>query len=135
MFGSATSSCSTTNQMPVAVDVSETTDAYTFTADLPGVQRADTKVQANRANRMLTLSGERPAPVVPDDQKDMRRSNERRFGKFRRTFKLPEDAEVSKITASFKDGVLMVSVARTKPAESQVVDVPVGDWPSAGNEA
>lgn len=134
MFGGTASGRSATAEMPVAVDVSETTDAYLFVADLPGVQRADTKVQANRQDRMLTLSGDRPAPTVPEDQQDRRRRTERRFGKFKRTFKLPKDADVSKITASFKDGVLTMSVGRVQPTEPEVVDVPVDEWLSGGSQ-
>lgn len=37
---------------------------------------------------MLTLSGERVAAEVPEDQGDTQRRNERRFGKFSRSFKV-----------------------------------------------
>lgn len=46
------------------------------------------QVQANKQDRMLTISGERSAPAVPEEEKDMRRRRERRFGKFRRTFQV-----------------------------------------------
>lgn len=126
-FGSSDNSSRVESRVPVAVDFDETPDAYLFTADLPGVLRAATKVQANRQDRMLTLSGERTAPSIPEDQKDMRRRNERRFGKFSRSFKLPEDADTAKIQASFKDGVLTVTVARTKPTEPEVVNVSIDE--------
>ncbi len=46
------------------------------------------QVQANKQDRVLTISGERAAPAVPEAEKDMRRRRERRFGKFRRTFQV-----------------------------------------------
>ncbi len=46
------------------------------------------QVQANKQDRVLTISGERAVPAVPEAEKDMRRRRERRFGKFRRTFQV-----------------------------------------------
>lgn len=125
----------TAGAMHVPVDVAEEADAYTFTADLPGVSRADTKVQANKEQRTLTVSGRRAAPQLSDEQKQRRSRTERRFGTFQRVFKLPEDADAGGITARFKDGVLSVRVKRTKPAEPQVNDVPIDDWFSGSTQA
>eukprot|EP00208_Stichococcus_sp_RCC1054_P006089 CAMPEP_0206134452 /NCGR_PEP_ID=MMETSP1473-20131121/14_1 /ASSEMBLY_ACC=CAM_ASM_001109 /TAXON_ID=1461547 /ORGANISM="Stichococcus sp, Strain RCC1054" /LENGTH=229 /DNA_ID=CAMNT_0053526059 /DNA_START=199 /DNA_END=888 /DNA_ORIENTATION=- len=122
-------------QMPMATDVAETRDAFVFTADLPGVQKQNTKVQANKKDRMLTITGERAAPEVAEEEKSMRRRRERRFGKFSRTFQLPEDANLDSIKASFKDGVLTVRVGRVVPTEPPVVDIPVDDWLNGGNSA
>lgn len=41
---------------------------------------------------------------------------------------LPEDADLSGITAAFRDGVLAVTVKRVQPAEPEVEDVPIDDW-------
>ena len=41
---------------------------------------------------------------------------------------LPEDADLSGITARFRDGVLTVMIKRTKPAEPDTTDVPIDDW-------
>lgn len=114
--------------MFVPVDIVQDADTYTFTADLPGVSKADTKVQANKDDRVLTISGSRAAPELSEDQQQRRRRTERRFGKFQRTFKLPEDADLSGITARFRDGVLTVMIKRTKPAEPETTDVPIDDW-------
>lgn len=132
---------STAAGMPmfVPVDIDQDADMYTFTADLPGVSKADTKVQANKDDRMLTISGTRAAPEMSEDQKQRRRRTERRFGKFRRSFQLPEDADLSGITARFRDGVLTVMIKRTKPAEPETTDVPIDDWfdvrPESGEQA
>lgn len=107
-------------------DISEAAETYTFFADLPGVSRADTKVQANKEERKLTISGTRASPGAAEEQR--RRRGERKFGKFMRSWKLPEDADLSGITAAFKDGVLAVTVKRVKPIEPEVEDVPIDDW-------
>lgn len=46
------------------------------------------QVQANKKDRMLTITGERAAPEVAEEEKSMRRRRERRFGKFSRTFQV-----------------------------------------------
>lgn len=52
---------------------------------------------------------------------------------------LPEDADLSGITARFRDGVLTVMIKRTKPAEPETTDVPIDDWfdvqPGSGEQA
>lgn len=121
--------------LSVPVDVAEEAETYTFTADLPGVSRADTKVQANKEKRTLTISGNRKAPELSEEQKQRRRRTERRFGQFQRTFNLPKDADLSNVKASFKDGVLAVRVRRTAPAEPEVRDISIDDWFDAGTQA
>lgn len=46
------------------------------------------QVQANKKDRMLTITGERATPEVPEEEKSMRRRRERRFGRFSRTFQV-----------------------------------------------
>ena len=46
------------------------------------------QVQANKDDRMLTISGTRAAPQMSEDQKQRQRRTERRFGKFRRSFQV-----------------------------------------------
>ena len=59
------------------------------------------------------------------DKKVQRRRQERRFGAFKRTWNLPEDADVSQIKASVEQGVLTLHINRIQPAEPEVTDVPV----------
>lgn len=114
------------NPMSFRVDIQEAADTYTFFADLPGVSRSETKVQANKEERQLIISGHRIAPEAGDETR--RRRSERRFGKFRRNFTLPEDADLNAVSARFKDGVLEVTVKRVKPVEPEVNEVPIDDW-------
>lgn len=52
------------------------------------------QVQANKDDRVLTISGSRAAPELSEDQQQRRRRTERRFGNFRRTFKVIASAVV-----------------------------------------
>jgi HSP20 family protein len=65
----------------------------------------------------LSVSGERKG--VKEDQKKKFHRIERSFGTFRRSFTLPEDADSTKVTAGFRDGVLK-PIARSKAIEVKV---------------
>lgn len=118
------------SEVRIRVDSVKTEEAYLFYADVPGVKIRDVKVQARPERRELTISGERfpPADLESDDESSGSSRRERRFGKFRRTFNLPEDANLSKLSASSRDGVLTVYVTRTASEEPEVQNVPIEEW-------
>jgi HSP20 family protein len=62
---------------------------------------------------------------VKEDQKRKFHRIERSFGNFRRSFTLPEDADSTKVTAEFQDGVLKVHLPTTPIARSNAIEVQV----------
>ncbi len=72
---------------------------------------------------ILCVSGERKS--VKEDQKRKFHRIERSFGNFRRSFTLPEDADSTKVTAEFHDGVLKVHLPTTPIARSKAIEVQV----------
>jgi HSP20 family protein len=62
---------------------------------------------------------------VKEDQKKKFHRIERSFGNFRRSFTLPEDADSTKVTAEFRDGVLKVHLPTTPVARSKAIQVKV----------
>lgn len=58
-------------------------------------------------------------------QKVQRKRQERRFGTFKRTWNLPEDADVSQIKATVDQGVLSLTINRVQPAEPEVTTIPI----------
>ena len=72
---------------------------------------------------ILCVSGERKS--VKEDQKRKFHRIERSYGNFRRSFTLPEDANGSKVTADFRDGVLKVHLPTTAIAKSKAIEVKV----------
>ena len=56
-------------------------------------------------------------------QKSLQR--ERRFGSFKRSWSLPEDADVSAIRASVQHGILSLTISKTKPSEPEVTSIPI----------
>ena len=91
-----------------AVDVKETDNSFVLTADIPGLTKKDIKV--NVANGKLSISGERTYET--DQENDNYHYRERRFGTFDRSFKLPDTVDEEKISASFKIGILNVSLPK-----------------------
>lgn len=94
-----------------AVDIAETKDALEVSAELPGIDEKDLSVTLD--GQTLVIAGEKKAEQE-QSEKDWH-VVERSYGSFRRVVPLPFEAEPDKVTASFKDGVLKLTVP--KPAE------------------
>jgi HSP20 family protein len=95
-----------------AVDVVEKDKAYEITAELPGIDEKN--VELTVSGGMLSIKGEK-SEEKEEKQKGYYLS-ERQYGSFQRSFALPEDVEADKIDASFKNGVLTVSLPKKAEA-------------------
>jgi len=103
------------------VDISEDDQGYLLKADLPEMKKDDVRVTVE--DGILSVSGERKCQK--EDQKKKFHRIERSFGTFRRSFTLPEDADSTKVTAEFRDGVLKVHLPTTPIARSKAIEVKV----------
>jgi HSP20 family protein len=103
------------------VDISEDDRGYLLKADLPEMKKDDVRVTVE--DGILCVSGERK--TEKEDQKRKFHRTERSFGNFRRSFTLPEDADSTKVTAEFCDGVLKVHLPTTPIARSKAIEVKV----------
>ena len=105
-------------------DASATHDTYEICMELPGVTQDDIHVEID--DSVLKISGEKTSEEKKEG-KDYYFS-ERRYGSFSRSFRLPEDADVSKIHATHKDGVLTVHIAKleSRKPETRKIDVNAG---------
>jgi HSP20 family protein len=103
------------------VDISEDDHGYLLKADLPEMKKDDVRVTVE--DGILCVSGERKGEK--EDQKKKFHRIERCFGSFRRSFTLPEDADSTKVTAEFRDGVLKVHLPTTTIARSKAIEVKV----------
>jgi HSP20 family protein len=103
-----------------AVDISETDGAYEIELDIPAVP-ADA-VNVALKDGVLTVSGERRF----DQERASRRHRvERRYGKFSRSFRLPEDIDEEAISAQARDGVLYLSIVKKARAQPRTIQVQV----------
>lgn len=95
------------------IDIDEKADKYLVTVDLPGYGKENIKISVQ--DGILTISGERKREVK-DDSKDKYSREERSVGKISRSFSLPENADTEKISATYENGVLTVSVGKMPEA-------------------
>ncbi|MDX4026863.1 Hsp20/alpha crystallin family protein [Aliarcobacter skirrowii] len=98
------------NAFVPVVNTREGEFAYHVDVDLPGVKKEDIKVDINK--NILTISGERKTKdeIKQDDYYKV----ETYFGKFSRSFTLPENADVENIEAKSDNGVLEVVIPKLK---------------------
>lgn len=100
-------------------DLIETDDAYQVRADLPGMTKKDVKV--NFQDGRLIISGEREKEEKEESKEFIRR--ERTYGSFFKSLTLPSDVKESNIKASFKDGVLNITLPKTEPKKAKTVAI------------
>ena len=103
------------------VDVVEDENEYVIKAELPEIDKKDISVKVE--DGVLTLSGERKAETVSDEARVHR--IERSYGRFERTFRVPENADAGKVVAEFKSGVLRVSLPKAEEAKPKSIEVAV----------
>jgi HSP20 family protein len=103
------------------VDISEDDHGYLLKADLPEMKKDDVRVTVE--DGILNVSGERK--TEKEDRKKKFHRIERSYGTFRRSFTLPEDADSTKVTAEFRDGVLKVHLPTTAKPRSKAIEVKV----------
>jgi HSP20 family protein len=99
--------------------MAETQDMLTVTAELPGLESKDLDVSVS--GDVLTIKGEKKSEKEEKDEQ--RHIVERSYGSFVRMVRLPTAVAQDKIKASFKNGVLTVSLPKTEEAKPQSISV------------
>ncbi|MGE0526514.1 MAG: Hsp20/alpha crystallin family protein [Bdellovibrionales bacterium] len=102
--------------------VDETESAYLLSIDLPGVRKEDIKVDLTE--NVLTISGERKQEREAKDRAGRR--FERSYGRFQRSFALPNSVEVEKVEANLEDGVLHIALPKVERAKPRSIQVQSG---------
>jgi HSP20 family protein len=96
-----------------AVDIVDKEKAYEITAELPGMDESNIDVKFSDGT--LTITGEKK------DEKEEKKKDyylsERRYGSFQRSFGVPDGVDADKIEATFKNGVLSVTLPKTAEAQ------------------
>lgn len=102
------------------VDVTEDDKAVTVTAELPGLSDKDVEVSLH--DGVLTLKGEKREEKTDADA----RVTERRYGRFQRSFRLPDGVEEAGVSASFDNGVLKIVAPKNPNAAPKARSIPIG---------
>jgi HSP20 family protein len=104
-----------------AVDIHETDDSFVVSADLPGLKKDD--IQINVEDNTLTIKGEKKFEEKVPKDKYIR--VERNYGTFVRSFSLPQNVDSTKIKATFKDGILDLTLPKREESKPKKIAVEV----------
>jgi HSP20 family protein len=104
-----------------AIDIVEKDKAFEVTAELPGIDVKNIDLQLS--DNVLTIKGEKQEER--EEKAKDRYVSERRYGSFRRSLQVPGNIDTDKIEASFKDGILTVTLPKSPEAEKKQKTIPV----------
>lgn len=106
------------------IDMEEFADRYELYVEVPGVDGSS--VELSYVANELTICGEKSRPTgANDSDRSVRR--ERRFGTFCRRIAMPSDIESEKLSASCRNGVLVVSIPKSESNRPKPIKISVGD--------
>ncbi len=109
------------NTWSPALDVHDEKDAFTVTLEAPGLKKEDFEISFH--DGVLSISGERKEEKEAKERNYFRR--ERYFGRFARSVSLPADVKADKIGATYKDGILAVTLPKAEEAKPKQIQVNV----------
>ncbi|MDB6110560.1 MAG: putative HspC2 heat shock protein [Pedosphaera sp.] len=102
-----------------AFDVYEDKDKFSVKVELPGMKREDIDISLD--GNTLTVSGELKDEEEHKDSETYRA--ERFFGRFQRSITLPQPVDPNRITATYKDGVLKITLPKTEESKRKQIEV------------
>ena len=103
------------------LNVGTTPDAIEVQALAPGLDPSKLDITVDRG--LLVIAGERRSDLPPADERASVYAQERFTGRFRRVVSLPEDADPNRVDASYRDGVLRISVAKRESSLPRRIEV------------
>jgi HSP20 family protein len=104
-----------------ALDVYDDKDSYQVSVELPGMKKED--IDISMQDGVLTVSGERKHERENKEGQTFR--SERYFGKFQRSITLPSGVDTTKVTATYKEGVLLIHLPKAEEAKPRQIEVKV----------
>lgn len=105
------------------MDIHEVDDRFIVTLDLPGVKSADVQIDLNDDD--LVIRGTRQANLESTQDRYCR--VERWYGEFHRTVRLPRTIDREQISADYNDGVLTVSLPKSKGTAARKIEIRAGE--------
>lgn len=102
-----------------AFDVSETEKELIVKAEVPGMDKKD--IHINLSEGLLTIKGEKKQEK--EDKNENYHCVERRYGTFTRTMRLPFEVEADKVDATYKHGVLKLTLPKSEPAKAKEIEI------------
>lgn len=104
-----------------SLDISETKGDLVVKAELPGIDPKEIDISLNEG--ILTIKGEKRQEK--EEKEEGYHLVERNYGSFTRSIRLPREIQNEKISASYKDGVLRITLPKTEEAKKKEVKIKV----------
>nr|CAG4709672.1 unnamed protein product [Naegleria fowleri] len=105
------------NTFNPATDISETDKAICLRSNLPGLRKEDIRIDVDDQNRTLTFSGETHSEKT--NENEVYHRTERSWGKFSRTFRLPQNVDLDNIKANMDNGVLKINIPKMEQQQQK----------------
>ncbi|MBW2309598.1 MAG: Hsp20/alpha crystallin family protein [Deltaproteobacteria bacterium] len=102
-----------------AFDISETEKEYVISGEIPGIEPKDLEVTLN--DGILTVKGEKKQESEEEEENYHR--VERHYGSFQRSFRLPENIKRDDLDATYKDGILKLTLPKSEESEVKKIEV------------
>ena len=103
-----------------ALDLYQNNDNVIAVVELPGMRKEDVEISLH--DGMLTIAGERKMETQGSEKAER---SERYIGKFRRSITLPTRVDADKVSATYKDGILTVTLSKAEEAKPKQIQVNV----------
>jgi HSP20 family protein len=111
-----------TNWSVPATEVSEDEKAYYITAELPGLEKDNIEIAVN--DDVLSIKAEKKAEASRSEGSV--HFSERRYGTYRRDFRLADNVDTDNVAADFKNGVLKLTLPKKEPAQPAAKRIEIG---------
>ena len=105
-----------------ALDLYQNNDNIVAVVELPGMKKEDIEISLH--DGMLTIAGERKSEASNGNGETAERT-ERYVGKFRRSITLPARVDANKVSATYRDGILTVTLPKAEEAKPKQIQVNV----------
>ncbi len=120
-FFSRETSASAGGAWSPALDLYQDKDSVLVKIEVPGMKRENINLSLH--DDLLTITGERLHEKAHDEKGSLR--NERFFGKFERTINLPVQVDGTRVTATYEDGILTVTLPKAEQAKPRQIEISV----------
>ena len=104
-----------------SLDISETKNDLVVKAEIPGIDPKD--IDISLANDVLTIKGQKKQEV--EEKEEDYHLIERHYGSFARSIRLPKGVQSDKINASYKNGLLRVTLPKSEEAKKKEIKIKV----------
>jgi len=99
------------------IDISNEENQIIIKAEVPGMKKEDINVEIN--DNIITISGEKKIEKVSKTR------NERSYGSFSRSFSLPENVDISKISGEVKNGILEIKIDKKEDVKKDIKKIDI----------